>query len=322
MTDAPTRVGIVNPLPSALAHYEAALETRLASAGADVVRLPSVSIEGRGRDRAAAAATSLVQRRRSTEERMDRLLVTWPVFGHLDLFLRLRPRTHRLTVVMHDPEPLRPQFGTSRSASTVARTWSGGGEWMVHSVGAAQAMQRRGLTAQTCLPLPMLEPSDQWRSSGTVLVLGQYKQARDLDLLRILAPGLRRLGLRPVIRGRDWPLVEGWDVRAEHLSEDAFDEAIVQAACVLLPYRLLFQSDVATRAAERGVPVVGPASSNVPDLYGADWPGAVPTGATATEWLSRAAAVSAWESADVLRRAAQQFTLGESAWRSWLESGR
>lgn len=322
MTVARTSVGIVNPLPSALAHYGAALEARLTSAGADVVRLPSVSIEGGGRDRAAAAISSLAQRRRQTEERLDRLLVTWPVFGHLDLFLRLRPRTHRLTVVMHDPEPLRPQFGTSRTASTVARTWSGGGDWMVHSVGAAQAMQRRGLTAETCLPLPMLEPSGQWRSGGTVLVLGQYKQARDLALLRLLAPGLRTLGLRPVIRGRGWPLVEGWDVRAEFLDENAFDEAIVQAACVLLPYRLLFQSDVAARAAERGVPVVGPASSNVPDLYGADWPGAVPTGATESDWLSRTAAVSAWEPVDVLRRAAQQFKLGESAWRSWLDSGR
>lgn len=322
MTSARTRVGIVNPLPSALAHYEAALETRLASAGADVVRLPSVSIEGRGRDRAAAAVNSLVQRRPSTEQRMDRILVTWPVFGHLDLFLRLRPRAHRLTVVMHDPEPLRPQFGTSRSASTLARTWSGGGDWMVHSVGAARAMQGRGLTAETCLPLPMLEPSGQWRGGATVLVLGQYKQARDLDLLRMLAPGLRRLGLHPVIRGRGWPPVEGWHVRAEYLSEDAFDEAIAQAACVLLPYRLLFQSDVATRAAERGVPVVGPASSNVPDLYGASWPGAVPTGSPASEWLSRAAAVSVWEPADVLRRAAEQFALGESGWRSWLDSGR
>ena len=148
----------------------------------------------------------------------------------------------------------------------------------------------------------------------------QMPELSGLDLLRTLAPGLRSLGLRPVIRGRGWPPVDGWDVRAGFLSEDAFDEAIGQAACVLLPYRLLFQSDVATRAAELGVPVVGPASSNVSDLFGATWPGAVPEGAPPTDWLSRTAAVAAWQPEDVLLRASRQFVLGEAAWRSWLDA--
>ena len=55
----------------------------------------------------------------------------------------------------------------------------------------------------------------------------------------------------------------------------------------------LFQSDVAVRAAEMSVPVVGPRLSNLPWLFGEHWAGLMDPGDTAGQWATQVETVVA-----------------------------
>jgi len=320
----PIRVGLHNCLPRALKHYASAVEQLLVGAGGVVKPLDAVDIELNGVSfpgKLSVAAHALRERSRSlsTLAYGKRVLVTWPAFGFLDYSLWRAPVGTRVSVVMHDPMPLRRQVGLSPISAQVGRRCkSPDVDMIVHSEAALQSVARRGFGDATRLPLPMFQPSSEWEPQRSVVVLGQFKTARDLELMVKLAPGLSGAGLFPEVWGRDWPAVTGWSVHAGYLSESHFNRVLREAACLVLPYSRLFQSDVAVRAAEAGVPVVGPSLSNLSELFGEDWPGAVRPGASAREWIERVIEVSTLTPEEVFARLEGRYESILSAWAAWL----
>ncbi|MFJ6162581.1 hypothetical protein ACIQGM_17060 [Pseudarthrobacter sp. NPDC092200] len=148
---------------------------------------------------------------------------------------------------------------------------------LVHSDEAAQAMAAVGLAEGLAqVPHPMLPPagaakdphlSGQCGKRPRIRVLGQYKADRDLDLLKSLA---NRLGTKfdLDIVGRGWPSVEGWHVDARFVPEDELEELIVSSDTIVIPYKRFYQSGIAMRALEHGVPIVGRIGTSLEKLYG------------------------------------------------------
>jgi glycosyltransferase involved in cell wall biosynthesis len=125
----------------------------------------------------------------------------------------------------------------------------------------------------------------------TVLVAGQYKPSRDLELLSQLGPKLRTLGLRPRIVGRGWPAIEGWEIEDRFLTEHEFETEIRSAAAIVIPYQKYWQSGVAIQALEQEIPVVGAATAFLRTLFDEDYPGLVRAGSSAAAWLAAISAV-------------------------------
>src|SRR3954453_17054942 len=107
------RWNLVNPLPQALAHYEAALRSEV---GAPLAHSRSVTPDFELGDigrlqkvrRAMPAAARLLL---TAVDRRDAVIV-WPSFGLAELALwRLGRRGARRLVIVHDPVPLRAQVG-------------------------------------------------------------------------------------------------------------------------------------------------------------------------------------------------------------------
>jgi hypothetical protein len=276
------RIFVINPLGVALRHYTAALVQHLTDAGIDSeefsVLEPSQS--GKSRLHWLAAYTAIllsVGRRTRKRHSPERVLVTWPVLGFLDLLIVKVLCGNSGIVVYHDPRPLVRSLGSSRTVAALVGLVKKRPAMLVHSKGAAQAMRDVGLAdGLALLPHPMFpagEPTDgHARGPATenrprVRVLGQYKADRDVDLLRSLAG---RIGSKYCldIVGRGWPTVPGWNVDARFVSEGELDELIATSGVVIIPYKRFYQSGIAIRALEHAVPVVGRAETSLRELYG------------------------------------------------------
>jgi glycosyltransferase involved in cell wall biosynthesis len=316
-----TGLRVLNPLPRALAHYQEALLAVLDEAGVPAGLVDGVDIEreqnGVSRHRLAAS----VLRERLRPDRVgDPLLVLWPALGFLESAGWWgRCRTF---LVMHDPVPLRPQLGMGSRERALARCLLRSRQRLdliVHSERAAIELAENGLDS-ILVPLPMSVPREARESEGVLLVAGQYKPSRDLDLMYALAPRLRAAGIRPRIVGRGWPEIDGWEVRSEFVPDRDFDREISVASMVLVPYTSVgFQSDVAVRAAERGVPVVGTAASNVHALFGPEWAGMVRDPSDVESWwraVEEVRTVSRSEVHEALRKTHGSVV---AAWRDVLE---
>jgi hypothetical protein len=136
-------------------------------------------------------------------------------------------------------------------------------------------------------------PIDLRPTRSVVGVIGQWKPARDARVIAELAPALAKRGYTIEIHGRGWPQVDGVRVYDRFVREDELDELLASFACVVLPYSHYFQSDVAVRALENGVPLVGRRHAFVEDLFGRAWPGLAEDGAIESwvDAVERAAAV-------------------------------
>ena len=289
-------VAIYNPLPAALAHYEEALAEVLRAAGAAEPErsvAPSMELGSQGLGRKVGGAARAVAAHRRIMLGDERLVIAcWPTFGFLEpLLWRHRRGATRVTVVVHDPEPLRHQYGMgplcARLGSRPVR--SGGIEIVVHSRGASDALIAMGWPRPRIIPIPIDSRRCRSATPGaerptTVSVCGQWKPVRDLAILSDLGPAISSRGLSPVVVGRGWPPVAGWEVRDTFLSEAALDDQIRRSACLLIPYTRFFQSDIAVRAVELGTPVVGPRQPFLEDLLGPSWPGLVGS-SEPREWL-------------------------------------
>ncbi|MCV7177488.1 glycosyltransferase [Mycolicibacterium sphagni] len=170
-------------------------------------------------------------------------------------------------------------------------------------------------------PHPMKAPNlgGTAQERRVVLVLGQYKPARDLDIMAAIASSLRTAGWEPTVAGRGWPEIPGWRVINRFLSEPEFHELLDSAAVVLLPYRFYFQSGVALRALEAGVPVVGRATGFLTSILGSDFPGAVAEWDSPTAWLAAVEAASQARE-DQLRAAVAYSIRGAEEWRALIRS--
>lgn len=315
-------VKIYSPLHHVSEHFVERLTESLEVSGVATVRLASRNGEVGGSSRAKALALGAhVGNARRYVHASGPNVVAWPLLGWWEVPLWRHP-THKTLIAMHDPEPLVQQNGLSAEAATRSAKLAGSG-WPklvtmspeAHAVTAKYYHPSRIHLA----PHPMRAPNldDVSLAGRTVLVLGQYKPARDLDAMVAIAPTLRANGWEPVVAGRGWPPIPGWRVIDRFLSEDEFRELIASAAVVLLPYRYYFQSGVALRALEAGVPVVGRSTGFLTSILGANFAGAVDDWDEPSAWLAAVeAAVSA--RADQMRSATDYSARGAAEWRALL----
>ncbi|MEV7998818.1 hypothetical protein QMY03_21000 [Arthrobacter sp. KFRI-F3372] len=275
------RIIVINPLGEALSHYSQALVCHLTDAGveSEVVSITEPSRSGKSRFKWLmdyfAVLVSVGKRTRKRHSR-EIVLVTWPVLGFLDLVIVKILCGSTGMIVYHDPRPLVRSAGSSRAVAGLVRLVGKRPRALVHSKEAAQAMCNLGFSfGLTMVPHPILptgavnEPTRDYGIGARhcVRVLGQYKEDRDVDLLRVLAEQLGKKYHFEIV-GRGWPPVTGWKVDARFVSEDELDELIATSGAIIIPYKRFYQSGIAIRALEKAVPIVGRAQTNLRDLYG------------------------------------------------------
>ena len=272
---------IVNPLPQALLHYEETLREILNELGVEVREASgsASSIEELNGTQKIATTLRMIWTRLTTVKGSSALLVIWPALGYWDAQTWARAaKTRKIFLVMHDITPLRAQFGYSKLAMRRFASVINKSNIVVicHSrIAADELYSLTGITS-TVLDHPIsLSSKPVGVSSKTLRVLGQYKETRSLESLRLVRDDLadHEATVALEIKGRGWPPVDGWSVDSRFLSESEFTEAIASSNCVLLPYSRFYQSGVAVRCLESGVPVVAHSSEQMTQLYGDGWPG-------------------------------------------------
>jgi glycosyltransferase involved in cell wall biosynthesis len=322
------RIGIVNPLPSALGHFQKALIDNLQlNDDITVVEIATSGTEmpagSRNLDR-VRHAIRFIRSARSTARRtdVDCIINVWPTFGYLEALLwrAVRPRVPVKTI-LHDVRPLRRQFGYSKRAIgplDLGRTDSHA--WLVHTDVASDEAELLGLGRPDVIPHPILPESDcATERSLDVLVFGQFKPARDLDLLAELGPelGARRRSTRIV--GRGWQAIDGWELDDRFVDEADVAKLLGDARVVLIPYRKYYQSGVALRAMEVGTPIVGLRTPFLEDYLGTDWPGLIdPEDESVQAWIAAIDAVIDTQGTSVLRAADVARTRVAGEWKAAL----
>lgn len=265
---------IVNPLPQALAYYTMQLEETLQRIDVRVDPVVGRAVERGELDSALQMAWGSVANVASL--RSGPSVQVWPSLGLVEGRIWGREDF----VIFHDPVPIRHQHGYGKIAETIARAprWMGRGPTLVaHSSDAASEMRRLFPSARIELAFHPVRTNLQPRTSQTsgsprVLVAGQYKPTRDVELLLHMGRLLAARGFDPVIVGRGWPAIEGWSVCSDFVSEEELAREIAGAAVLLLPYTRYFQSGIALRALELGTPVALARNSFANHIVG-DGPG-------------------------------------------------
>jgi glycosyltransferase involved in cell wall biosynthesis len=272
-------VSIVNPLPLALAHYEEMLVQTLRSSGHNVERLATIPGESSSGVRKLFRAARMVAERLAFRHDPNRVtLVLWPIFGLGEGILwRLAARRARIVLIIHDPRSLRTAARSEWIGKRLARHSGGRVEYVTHSTLAAMHLQTDTLLESTVRRHPIAVENLSSVSADRTLVfrvLGQYKEARNLDWLhevaRVAPPEVRL-----EIVGRGWPEVSGWSVRSEFVSEAEFDQLVGTATAVLIPYSRVYQSGVVIRCLEALTPVIAPANEQMTDIFSSGWLGVV-----------------------------------------------
>jgi hypothetical protein len=307
---------VVNPIPLALAHYERELRDVLSacSVEAETVGSPSIERSSDGPSAVRRAGSVLRWRMRPTSVPRETLAL-FPAFGLADPISWLR-RRGKVWLVVHDPAPVARQLGTGRPAAALGRLVVGRKvRVVVHSQPAADLLRRRGWSVEM-LPHPVRERDDSAsvtirREPGPVTVLGQWKPARTLEPLHQFSAAPDWHGRRQIV-GRGWPNLPGWSVDSRFVGEGELDERIAAASCVLLPYDRYFQSGIAMRCLEAGVPVVGRRHPFLEDLFGANWPGLV----EGDDWLAAAGRANAVPRYRVLTLRTDYWQRCVAAWES------
>ncbi|MFJ3034739.1 hypothetical protein ACIPC2_10015 [Curtobacterium pusillum] len=317
---------VVNTLGGALRHYTVGLVASIGASGArvsvDHVDEPSRT-GGSGLGWVRRYVLALWSARRSARRSGARVIVTWPVLGHLDrLIVRVvLGRAVESSLVMHDPRPLVPARGYGRVARWIADRCRV--EVVVHSGTAAVAL------AEDCpdlvpvlLPHPVVPraataPKQASGGRPVVRVLGQFKPDRDLELLAEIGAQLGDTH-RLEITGRRWPAVDGWSVTDEFVSEERLDDLMATADAVLVPYKRFFQSGIAIRSLELGTPAIGPAGSSIADLYPDDR--YLPSGSGAS-WCAAITTATSADPDETRELAALADRACREAWSDWVRGG-
>jgi len=320
------RVNVLNPLGAALRHYESEVVSVLSERQVEVQSTRILEPSASGRSSVAWLIdylSKLSEIRRASSSRESGLLVLWPVLGYWDIVLMRVLGMRRATLVMHDPRPLVKAVGYSPFARVFASAVSGSIRILVHSEKAAKVLNADApqLTV-SLIPHPILEFQETGATRDPakpiVRVLGQFKRDRDLDALREIG---RSLGdtVRMEIHGRGWPEVEGWSVTPGFVTEDRLAELMAGSSAVVIPYSNFFQSGIAIRALELGVPFVGPRESVLAEMVGQESKLLVSEGpktlwTDAVNYAITAGPPEAASAAELWRR--QNLT----AWSRWLDT--
>lgn len=268
------KVTLTNPLGAGLAHYTESLEHVLRTCGILTFGVEVIEPSSAGYGRVRWLFDYLVSVRRGAgRDRPDALIAVWPALGYWDLpLLAMIAGGRPVYLVMHDPKPLRYARGYGVAAKALARK-VGKGAIVAHSPDAVRAIADDAGMPRVFQALhPMLAPRQAPAPAGmrrNIRVLGQYKADRDLVGLQRLAQSAP-VDWRLEIIGRGWPPVDGWHISSEFVAEAHFDELVRTSHAVLIPYSRFFQSGVAIRALEWGVPVVGPHDSSLRIALGDD----------------------------------------------------
>jgi GT2 family glycosyltransferase len=273
----PRSILLINPLGGTLHHYQAALADVLRAGGTRVYESAALEPSAGGGSRVGwvwAYVRLLMHARQSqaTAAGDTRVLSIWPVLGYLDLLVVRLFAGRKAGLILHDPEPLVRAIGYGPISRWLGLRLGGGVTVVVHSEAARAEVVRLspGLRIML-LPHPVLAPERKaWddKSDLTVRVLGQYKNDRDLRALEAIASSLPEANL--TIHGRGWPEVSGWSVHSRFISEEELSNFIRTSDVVVIPYRRFFQSGIAFRSLEKGVPFVGPAQSSLQDILGSE----------------------------------------------------
>jgi GT2 family glycosyltransferase len=318
----PPRTFVVNPLAAALHHYQAELLTVLEDVDTTAVLSfpePSTGVGGRVSWLVRYVA-ALARAGSSTRRSKGRLLVVWPVLGYLDLVLLRTAAGRRASLVVHDPVPLVKALGYGKPARRLGMRLGAGVRVIVHSEAARRALDPALPNALvSILPHPIRPPQERSapatdRASRPVIrVLGQYKVDRDLAALSAVAERFRDSAVLEV-HGRGWPGIDGWVVQPHFVSESNMDELIASSDVVLIPYRRFFQSGIAIRCLEHGIPVVGPARSSLEDLYGSNSPLLV---THPDDWARAVAHALSGGREEAVAAAGRWWTRARAAWSDW-----
>jgi hypothetical protein len=110
----------------------------------------------------------------------------------------------------------------------------------------------------------------------TLTVAGQFKSTRTIDVLEKLGIIAASEGINLVLIGNGWPILAGWKQEKGFVSEGEFQRALAKSTAVLIPYAHYWQSGVAFRALEVGVPVLGLEHEQLATMYGTGYVGIVP----------------------------------------------
>lgn len=201
----------------------------------------------------------------------------WPTLGCWEVLLW---RKSKSIVFMHDPVPLRKQIGFSSSAKLMAKTPLLVGKCKVLSLshdGLVRAQELFPLSQNIYAPHPIKTTVHQHQATGmTISIVGQYKQARDIQLIEELGERLTAKGYKTKIWGRGWPTsLSHWEVNSRFLSESELDQVIIDSRLIVLPYSFFFQSGIAIRALELGRLSVSIDNSFMRELFGQSSPNIV-----------------------------------------------
>lgn len=311
---------VVNPLGGALHHYTKRLIETLRAAD---VRTTSITLLEPSRSdgsrlkwvRQYVGALISVCRHRA---RGTRVLVTWPVLGHLDrILVSMLTGDRRAVIVMHDPRPLVKAVGYGRTALALSQRLAPSTSLVVHSDIALEDIKTQGLSAIS-LPHPIgaSEVPRAAPAAPVLRVLGQWKPDRDTDLLAALVPLLP--GTHFEVVGRGWPEVSGWTVKDAFVSEEELDRLVSTSSAVLIPYQRYYQSGIAARALEAAVPVVGRRKELAP-MAGDQYPFLVDEPRSAEDWavVVRSAMTSGVQQLELARDETMARSL--QAWVDWSE---
>lgn len=272
-----SHIVIVNPLGAALKHYESEVASVLSANGHSTSFSSTLEPSASGERpitwllryiRSVYDAKRLAGSRRST------LLVLWPVLGYWDVVLFRILGVRNVELVVHDPVPLVKAVGYSRWARRCAALLGRGVRIVAHSDRALRTIISEGSKPVVrLLPHPILEPiiseSSTRKHKPLVRVVGQYKKDRDLEALKRIAEDLSGSATFE-IHGRGWPDVEGWKVVQGFVEEERLTQLMAESAAIVIPYKNFFQSGIAVRSLELGVPPVGPKASVLGDMFGHD----------------------------------------------------
>ncbi|WP_156162335.1 hypothetical protein [Demequina iriomotensis] len=277
------QIAVANALPAALDHYARELGQTLERIGVTDSLLGVSPVEGldgfRGR---ARMLTNALANRSLRSRHGGPVLDLWPSLGLLEARSVSAPRSPQL-LVLHDPVPLRRQVGfgplvTRWAASAPSKKRP---TIVVHSHAADRVVEEllpQHVRRFALHPVLSHEPIGAESLSNTVLIAGQFKPARDVELIAALGRLLPQHGLRGRIVGRGWPDLAGWEVENRFVPESELDELLASASAVVLPYSHYFQSGIAVRALENGTLTVGRRTDFLEVLVGRRSPSLVDSG--------------------------------------------
>ncbi len=312
-------VALVNPLGAGLAHYTESLEHVLRTCGVASYRADVLEPSSAGYGKVRWLCDYMYRvRRRISEDSPDAVVAAWPAVGYWDLaILTVLGRRRPVYLIMHDPQPLVYARGYGRLAKALARRVRKGAI-VAHSSDAVNVLVDDARMPRVFEALhPMLAPKQAPTSTAarrSVRVLGQYKADRDTAALSQLAADAPSDWQLEIV-GRGWPPIDGWQITSEFVPEAEFDRLIRTSDAVVIPYSRFYQSGVAIRALEWGVPVVGPYESSLTIALGNDCRWLVRDG----DWYRAVAAAVGEDRAHVVARASHLYDRVIADWTKLLK---